>query len=158
MRQLAEELSRDYRGEVPLLVNILKGGIFFLTDLMRNMTIPHQVDFMAVSTYDQGIVSSGVVRILSDLVLSVEERHVIIVEDIVDSGLTLSHVFDLLETRRPSSLRVCTLLEKKRQRTCCPPLGYVGFRIPNCFVVGYGLDANEFYRHLPHVAVLPEKS
>ena len=103
VRELAEELSRDYRSKVPLLVNILKGGVFFLTDLMRGMTIPHHVDFMAVSTYEQGTVSSGVVRIQSDLVLSVEARDVIIVEDIVDSGLTLSHIFALLSTRRPAS-------------------------------------------------------
>jgi hypoxanthine phosphoribosyltransferase len=158
VRELGEELSQDYQGKTPLLVNILKGGVFFLTDLMRSMKIPHQVDFMAVSTYDHGTVSSGVVRILSDLTLSIEGRHVIIVEDIVDSGLTLSYIRDLLLARRPAGIQICALLEKERKRSRCPSLDYVGFRIPNRFVVGYGLDANEFYRHLPYLVTLPEKT
>lgn len=155
VRELGAQISDDYRGRVPLLVSILKGGIVFLADLMRAVTIPHQVDFMTVSTYDQGTVSSGVVRILADLTLNIEGRHVLIVEDIVDSGLTLSHLHELLLARHPASLRICALLAKNRDRRQDPPLDYVGFEIPNRFVVGYGLDAGEFYRHLPCVVMLP---
>jgi hypoxanthine phosphoribosyltransferase len=155
VQELAREISRDYAGKTPLLVSVLKGGIFFLTDLMRALRIPHQVDFLAVSTYERGTVSSGVVRILSDLTLNIEGRHVLIVEDIVDTGLTLDYLRELLLARHPASLRICTLLEKERHRDRRPPLDYVGFRIPNRFVVGYGLDADEFYRHLPRLVALP---
>jgi hypoxanthine phosphoribosyltransferase len=157
VRELGTEISRDYQGRTPLLVSILKGGIFFLADLMRAMSVPHQVDFMAVSTYDQGTVSSGIVRILSDLTINIEGRDVLIVEDIVDTGLTLSYIRDMLLARHPTSLRICTLLVKDRpQSHPIPPLDYVGFHIPDQFVVGYGLDADEFYRHLPDLVILPE--
>lgn len=155
VRELGAQITRDYRGRVPVLVSVLKGGIVFLADLMRAVPIPHQVDFMTVSTYDQGTVSSGVVRILGDLTLNIEGRHVLIVEDIVDSGLTLSHLRELLLARHPASLRICALLAKHRDRGQDPPLDYVGFEIPDRFVVGYGLDAGEFYRHLPSVVMLP---
>lgn len=155
---LGEEISRDYAGRDPLLVTIMKGGIVFLADLMRAVQIPHQVDIMVVSTYPQGTRSSGVVRILTDLSVSIEKRHVIIVEDIVDTGLTLNYLREMLLARRPASLTICALLEKERHRAASPPLDYVGFRIPDRFVVGYGLDADEFYRHLPDLVAIPERT
>jgi len=155
---LGDAISRDYAGKTPLLVSILKGGIVFLADLMRAVQVPHQMDIMVVSTYAQSTRSSGVVRILTDLSVTIEGRHVIIVEDIVDTGLTLNYIRELLLARRPASLAICALLEKQRHRAASPPLDYVGFRIPDRFVVGYGLDADEFYRHLPDLVALPEKS
>jgi len=153
---LGEEISRNYAGRTPVLVSILKGGLVFLADLMRAVQVPHQVDIMVVSTYAQGMRSSGTVRILADLSVSIEGRHVIIVEDIVDSGLTLNYIRELLLARKPASLTICALLQKERHRTASPPLDYVGFRIPDRFVVGYGLDADEFYRHLPDLVAIPE--
>jgi hypoxanthine phosphoribosyltransferase len=158
IQALGVEISRDYAGKTPLLVSILKGGIVFLADLMRAVRIPHQVDIMVVSTYNHGITSSGVVRILTDLSVSIEGRHVIIVEDIVDTGLTLRYIRELLLGRKPASLTICALLEKERHRATSPPIEYVGFRIADRFVVGYGLDADEFYRHLPDLVALPETS
>ena len=154
--EIAEEVSRDYEGRDLLLVAILKGAVPFLADLMRQLTVPCELDFMAVSSYGSSTDSSGVVRILKDLDASIEGRHVLIVEDIVDSGLTLSYLFRMLGARSPASLEVCALLTKPDRREVDMPIRYVGFEIPNKFAIGYGLDHAERYRNLPYVAVLNE--
>jgi len=154
IRELAEEISADYRGKDLLLVCVLKGGVLFLTDLMRQLDIPHAIDFMAISSYGAGTESSGVVRILMDLNTSIEGKNVLIVEDIVDTGHTLDYILRNLSTRRPASLKVCALLNKPSRRQVDVPIHYVGFDIPNKFVIGYGLDFGEKYRNLPFVGVL----
>ena len=156
VRQLGAEISRDYAGRDLLLIGVLKGAVFFLSDLMRQIEIPCEVDFMAVASYGSATESSGVVRILKDLDASIEDRHVLIVEDIVDSGLTLSYLFRMLGGRGPASLEVCALLTKPERREVDMPIRYVGFEIPNKFAIGYGLDHAERYRNLPYVAVLNE--
>jgi hypoxanthine phosphoribosyltransferase len=152
--QLGKEISRDYEGKTPVLVNILKGGIIFLSDLVRELEVLHEIDFMSVSSYDSQTESTGVVRILADLSINIEGRDVIIVEDIVDSGLTLDYIRQILEARHPKSLKICTLLDKRARREVEVPLDYVGFEIPDAFVIGYGLDYVQKYRNLPYVAVL----
>jgi hypoxanthine phosphoribosyltransferase len=156
VRELAEEVSRDYADRDLLLVGVLKGAVFFLSDLMRHLRVDCEVDFMAVSSYGSATDSSGVVRILKDLDVSIEGRHVLIVEDIVDSGLTLSYLLRTLKARNPTSLEVCALLTKPERRKVELPIRYVGFEIPNRFVIGYGLDHAERFRNLPFVAVLEE--
>jgi hypoxanthine phosphoribosyltransferase len=156
VQQLAEEISRDYDGRELLLVGVLKGAVFFLSDLMRHLRVPCEVDFMAVSSYGSSTDSSGVVRILKDLDVSIEGREVLIVEDIVDSGLTLSYLMRTLQARDPASLEVCALLTKPERRKVDLPIRYVGFEIPNRFAIGYGLDHAERFRNLPYVAVLAE--
>jgi hypoxanthine phosphoribosyltransferase len=156
VRELAGEISRDYEGRDLLLIGVLKGAVFFLADLMRQIDVDCEVDFMAVSSYGSSTDSSGVVRILKDLDASIEGRHVLIVEDIVDSGLTLSYLFRMLGGRSPASLEVCALLTKPDRREVDMPIRYVGFEIPNKFAIGYGLDHAEHYRNLPYVAVLNE--
>jgi hypoxanthine phosphoribosyltransferase len=156
VRELAAEVSRDYAGRDLLLVGVLKGAIFFLSDLMRHLEVPCEVDFMAVSSYGSSTDSSGVVRILKDLDAAIEGRHVLIVEDIVDSGLTLSYLYRMLSARNPASLEVCALLTKPERREVELPIRYVGFEIPNRFAIGYGLDHGERFRNLPFVAVLEE--
>jgi hypoxanthine phosphoribosyltransferase len=156
VRELGEEISRDYAGKDVLLIGVLKGAVFFLADLMRQLEVDCEVDFMAVSSYGSSTDSSGVVRILKDLDASIEDRHVLIVEDIVDSGLTLSYLFRMLGARSPASLEVCALLTKPDRREVDMPIRYVGFEIPNKFAIGYGLDHAERYRNLPYVAVLDE--
>lgn len=155
---LGEEISSDYRGRSLLLVGVLKGAFFFLSDLMRQLDMPCEVDFMAVASYGSSTDSSGVVRILKDLDASIEGRDVLIVEDIVDSGLTLSYLLRTLKAREPASLEVCALLTKPERRKVDLPIRYVGFEIPNRFVIGYGLDQAERFRNLPFVAVLSEGS
>ena len=152
--ELGEEISRDYAGRPLLLVGVLKGAVFFLSDLMRFIDIPVEVDFMAVASYGSATDSSGVVRILKDLDASIEDRDVLIVEDIVDSGLTLQYLLRNLGSRNPRTLEVCALLTKPERRKVDLPTRYVGFEIPDRFVVGYGLDYAERYRNLPYVAVL----
>jgi hypoxanthine phosphoribosyltransferase len=155
--ELGEEISRDYRGHASkplLLVGVLKGAVFFLSDLMRFIDIPVEVDFMAVASYGSATDSSGVVRILKDLDASIEGRDVLIVEDIVDSGLTLQYLLRNLGSRNPSTLEVCALLTKPERRKVDLPTRYVGFEIADRFVVGYGLDYAERYRNLPFVAAL----
>ena len=152
--ELGRQLSADYEGRDLLLVGVLKGAVFFMADLMRHLTVPCEVDFMAISSYGVATDSSGVVRILKDLDLSIEGRHVLVVEDIIDSGLTLSYLTRTLEAREPASLEVCTLLTKPERREVDVPVRYVGFEIPNKFVIGYGLDFAERYRNLPFVGVL----
>lgn len=158
--ELGEQISRDYMGrperEGPLLlVCVLKGGVLFLTDLMRALKVPHAVDFMAISSYGgKRIESSGVVRILMDLNTNIEGRNVLIVEDIIDTGRTLQYITENLMTRNPKSLKICTLLNKPSRREVDIHLDYVGFDIPNEFVVGYGLDYDELYRNLDFIGVL----
>jgi hypoxanthine phosphoribosyltransferase len=154
--ELGEEISSDYAGQDLLLVGVLKGAVFFMSDLMRHLTIPCEIDFMAISSYAGSTESSGVVRILKDLDMNIEGRHVLVVEDIIDSGLTLSYLIRNLEAREPASLEVCALMTKPERREIDVPVRYVGFEIPNRFVVGYGLDFGEKYRNLPYVAVLDE--
>ena len=155
--ELGAAITRDYEGREPLLVGVLKGAIFFMADLMRSIDIPCEVDFMAISSYGAGIDSSGVVRILKDLDVSIEGRNVLVVEDIVDSGLTLSYLLRNLEAREPASLEVCALLTKPERRENDVACRYVGFEIPNRFVIGYGLDFAERYRNLPFVGVLRDE-
>jgi hypoxanthine phosphoribosyltransferase len=156
VRELAAEVSRDYEGRDLFLVGVLKGAVFFLSDLMRHLEVPCEVDFMAVSSYGSSTDSSGIVRILKDLDAPIEGREVLIVEDIVDSGLTLSYLLRTLQARNPASLEVCALLTKPERRKVELPIKYVGFEIPNRFAVGYGLDHAERFRNLPYVAVLRE--
>jgi hypoxanthine phosphoribosyltransferase len=156
VKELAEQISADYAGKNVLLIGVLKGAVFFLADLMRQLDVDCEVDFMAVSSYGSSTDSSGVVRILKDLDSAIEDRHVLIVEDIVDSGLTLSYLFRMLRGRKPASLEVCALLTKPDRREVDMPIRYVGFEIPNRFAIGYGLDHAERYRNLPYVAVLDE--
>jgi hypoxanthine phosphoribosyltransferase len=154
VRELAGEISADYAGRDLLLVGVLKGAVFFLSDLMRHLEVECELDFMAVSSYGSSTDSSGIVRILKDLDAPIENRDVLIVEDIVDSGLTLSYLFRMLRARNPKTLEVCALLTKPERREVDLPIRYVGFEIPNRFAIGYGLDHAERFRNLPYVAVL----
>jgi hypoxanthine phosphoribosyltransferase len=154
--ELGEEISDFYDGRDLLLIGVLKGAVFFMADLMRHLTVPCEVDFMAISSYGDSTDSSGIVRILKDLDINIEGRHVLVVEDIIDSGLTLSYLMRNLESREPATLEVCALLTKPARREIDVPVRYVGFEIPNKFVVGYGLDFAERYRNLPYVAVLSQ--
>ena len=154
--ELGTEISADYEGRDLLLIGVLKGAVFFMADLMRKLTIPCEVDFMAISSYGASTDSSGVVRILKDLDINIEGRHVLVVEDIIDSGLTLSYLMRNLESREPATLEICALLTKPDRREIDVPVRYVGFEIPNRFVIGYGLDFGERYRNLPYVAVLSD--
>jgi hypoxanthine phosphoribosyltransferase len=153
---LGDQISADYAGRHLLLVGILKGAMFFLSDLMRRLDTDCEVDFMAVASYGSSTDSSGVVRILKDLDAPIEGRNVLIVEDIVDSGLTLSYLLRTLRAREPASVEVCALLTKPERRKVDLPIRYTGFEIPNRFVIGYGLDHAERFRNLPYVAVLDE--
>ena len=152
--ELGEEISAYYEGRDLLLIGVLKGAVFFMADLMRHLTVPCEVDFMAISSYGAATDSSGVVRILKDLDINVENRNVLVVEDIIDSGLTLSYLMRTLEAREPSSLEVVALLTKPARREIDVPVRWIGFEIPNRFVIGYGLDFAERYRNLPYVGVL----
>jgi hypoxanthine phosphoribosyltransferase len=154
VKELGAQISLDYAGEDLLLVCVLKGAVFFLSDLMRQIEVPCTVDFMAVASYGDATESSGVVRILKDLDAAIEDRHVLIVEDIVDSGLTLEYLMRNLRNRGPASLEVCALLTKPSRRKAEVRAKYIGFEIPNRFVIGYGLDHAERYRNLPYVAAL----
>ena len=154
IQEMAAEISRDYKGRDLLLIGVLKGAVFFLADLMRHLDVPCEVDFMAVSSYGSSTDSSGVVRILKDLDAPLEGRNVLIVEDIVDSGLTLQYLMRTLEARNPASIEVCALLTKPERRKVDTPARYVGFEIPDKFAIGYGLDYAERYRNLPYVATL----
>jgi len=156
IRELGEEISAHYAGLDLLLVGVLKGAVFFMADLMRHLTVPCEVDFMAISSYGASTDSSGVVRILKDLDINIEGRHVLVVEDIVDSGLTLSYLIRTLEARRPETLEVVALMTKPARREIDVPVRWTGFEIPNRFVIGYGLDFAERYRNLPYVCVLSE--
>jgi hypoxanthine phosphoribosyltransferase len=155
--ELGAEVSVDYQGRDLLLIGVLKGAVFFMADLMRHINVPCEVDFMAISSYGDSTDSSGIVRILKDLDINIEGRDVLVVEDIIDSGLTLSYLMRNLESREPASLEVCALMTKPARREIDVPVRYIGFEIPNRFVVGYGLDFGERYRNLPYVAVLSDE-
>jgi hypoxanthine phosphoribosyltransferase len=157
IRELGGEISRDYEDRDLIMIGVLKGAVLFLADLMRELTVPCEIDFMAVSSYGSETDSSGVVRILKDLDSSIEGRHVLIVEDIIDSGLTLQYLLRNLRARNPASLEVCALLTKPDRRRVELPIRYVGFEIPNRYVIGYGLDYAQRYRNLECVAVLNER-
>ena len=154
IRELGAEISTDYAGRDLLLVGVLKGAVFFMADLMRELTVPCEIDFMAISSYGAATDSSGVVRILKDLDINVSGRDVLVVEDIIDSGLTLSYLMRNLRARKPASLEICALLTKPERREIDVPVRWIGFEIPNKFVIGYGLDCAERYRNLPYVGVL----
>lgn len=158
VRELAEEISRDYEGKEPLVVGILNGAFVFMADLIRALHIPCRVDFVRIASYGAGSVSSGEIRIGKDLETPVAGRDVLIVEDIVDTGLTLSRLVEMLQKRQPASLRVCVFLDKQERRRVPFTANYVGFSIPDRFVVGYGLDYNEQYRFLPDVCVVETSS
>ena len=154
IKELGAQLAEEYRGKNPIFVGILKGVILFFADMIRATPIPSQIDLMVTSSYGSGTESSGSVVIKKDVGLDLENRHVIILEDIIDSGLTLSYVKKHLLARNPASLKICTLLDKPARRTVEMTADYVGFTIPNEFVVGYGLDYDDFYRNLPFIGVL----
>jgi hypoxanthine phosphoribosyltransferase len=156
VKELGEEISRDYQGRDLVMVGVLKGAVLFIADLLRHLTVPCEIDFMAVSSYGSSTDSSGVVRILKDLDSSVEGRDVLIVEDIIDSGLTLQYLLRNLRARNPRSLEVCALLTKPERRRVDLPTKYVGFEIPNRFAIGYGLDYAQRYRNLEYVAALED--
>ena len=157
VRELGEAITNDYRGSSPVLIGILKGGLPFLADLMRAIDLPLSYDLMAVSSYGASTKSSGTVRILKDLDLSIENRDVIIVEDIVDTGLTLKYLLENLKSRQVNSLKICTLLDKPSRRKVAIQPDYNGFEIPDKFVVGYGLDYMENYRNLPYIGILKDE-
>jgi hypoxanthine phosphoribosyltransferase len=156
--ELGQAISADYTDHDLVLICVLKGGVTFLTDLMRQITIPHEIDFMAISSYGLGQrESSGAVRLIMDLKTDITGRDVLIVEDIVDSGRTMDYLLRLFWARKPASLRICTLLNKPERRVVHVPLDYIGFDIPDKFVLGYGLDFDEKYRNLPYVGVLKQE-
>jgi len=152
--ELAAKVSADYVGREPLVIGVLKGAVFFIADLLRHLTVPCELDFMAVSSYGSSTHSSGVVRILKDLDIPIAGRHVLVVEDVIDSGLTLSYLMKNLASRQPASLEICTLLTKPGHKRLNIPIRYIGFELPDAFVIGYGLDYAERYRNLPYIAVL----
>lgn len=154
VKELGARISEDYLGKVPLVISVLKGSVIFLADLIRAINIDTEIDFMVVSSFGSGIVSSGAVRIIKDLEISIENRDVLIVEDILDSGTTLAYLTELLAARKPASLRIVTLLDKTSQRRAAISPDYTGFIIPDEFVVGYGLDYDEHYRNLPDIRLL----
>jgi hypoxanthine phosphoribosyltransferase len=157
VRGLGDEIARDYVGLEPVLVGILKGTFVFMADLVRAITIPLLVDFMAISRYGPTAQTKGVVRILKDLDVSITGRHVLFVEDIIDTGMTLHYILRTLSARRPASLKVCTLLDVPRRRLVELPIAYRGFTMENGFLVGYGLDFRERYRNLPYLGLLDER-
>jgi hypoxanthine phosphoribosyltransferase len=152
VKELGAKISKDYAGKELILIGILKGSFVFLADLIRQIKIPHKIDFIAVASYDQEIEGSGAVRLIKDLSANIEGKNVIIIEDIVDSGLTLNFIRKNLLLRNPKSLEIVTLLDRKERRKVQVPIKYVGFAVPNEFVVGYGLDLGERYRNLPYIA------
>ena len=153
-RELGEKISRDYEGKEIHMICVLKGGVFFMCELAKRITVPVSLDFMCVGSYGNGTSSSGVVRIAKDLDESIEDKEVLIVEDIVDSGNTLYYLIDVLKKRNPASIRLCTLLDKPERRVKDVKADYLGFEIPDEFVVGYGLDYAQKYRNLPYIGVV----
>lgn len=154
--QLGAQITEDYRGKDLLLISILKGACVFLSDLMRTIDLPLAIDFMCVSSYGKGTTTQGRAKIIKDLDVDIAGKDVLIVEDILDSGVTLSHVMEILRSRKPASLRLCSLLEKPERHRVDVPLDYIGYVVPDEFVVGYGLDYAEEYRNLPYIGVLKE--
>ncbi len=156
--ELGKSMTKDYEGKDLFVVGVLKGANIFMSDLIRKIDLPMHIDFMAVSSYGMSTESSGTVRILKDLDFSIEGKDVLIVEDIIDSGLTLKYLTRILMERRPSSLKICTLLDKPERRRVDLDIDYIGFKIPDAFIVGYGIDFAECYRNLPYVAILKEEA
>lgn len=156
VKELGSKITEDYKDKNLLLVSILKGSVTFMADLMREINIPCNIDFMAVSSYGSGTKSSGVVKIIKDLDSSIEGKDLLIVEDILDSGRTLNYIKDILLARNPKSIRICTLFDKPERRDVDLYADYIGSKVPNEFIVGYGLDYNEYYRNLPYIGVLKE--
>ena len=156
VKRIASEISEDYKDKNLLLVCVLKGSICFMADLMRAITIPCNIDFMAVSSYGSGTKSSGVVKIIKDLDKSIEGKDLLIVEDILDSGNTLYYLKEILSARKPNSIKICTLVDKPERREADIKADYIGDSVPNEFIVGYGLDYDEYYRNLPFIGVLKE--
>ncbi len=154
VERLGTQISRDYQGQELLVICILKGASIFMADLIRKIDLPIQIDFMAVSSYGHSTQSSGVVKINKDLDTDIENRHILIVEDIIDSGLTLKYLSENLQSRRPKSLKICTLLDKPERRKTHLNIDYTGFEIPDVFIVGYGIDYAEHYRNLPYIGVI----
>lgn len=152
--EIGRQITMDYEGKKPLLVSVLKGSVIFMADLMRAIDVDCEIDFMSVSSYGRSKSSSGVVRILKDLDHDITGKHIIVVEDILDSGLTLSYILDMLKSRGAASLRLCTLLDKPERRRVSVAVDYSGFTVPDDFVVGYGLDYDETYRNLPYIGIL----
>jgi len=155
--EIGEQITRDYKDKELLLVGILKGAVIFTADLVRKINLPLTLDFMAVSSYGSATQSSGAVQIIKDIEINVEGRHLLLVEDIVDTGLTLKYLLEILKSRAPASVRVCALLDKPAARRVEVPIHYKGFEIPNKFVVGYGLDYDQKYRNLPYIGILRKK-
>ena len=154
IKELAAQLDKDYAGKTPLMVAILKGSVMFFTDLIREMTLPLEIDFMSISSYGSGVKSSGEVKMIKDLDNKIEGKDVIIVEDIVDSGYTMKYLTHLLEARNPSSIKICALLDKPSRRETDVAVDYKGFEVGNEFVVGYGLDYAARYRNIPFIGIL----
>ena len=152
--ELGAQISKDYEGKNLLLVSVLKGAVVFMTDLMRHITVPCSIDFMVVSSYGSGVKTSGVVKIVKDLDADLAGKDLLIVEDILDTGMTLHYLKQLLEDRNPNSIRIATLLDKPERRRAAVRADYVGYQVPDEFVVGYGLDYDEKYRNLPYVGIL----
>jgi hypoxanthine phosphoribosyltransferase len=157
VKELADAISKDYQDKTPLLVGILKGAWVFMADLVRQISIPIRCDFLQVSSYGKATESSGIVKIITDLKCSIEGEHVVLVEDIVDTGLTLKYIIDYLQIRRPKSVKLCSLLDKPVRHKIELKIDYLGFQVPNKFVVGYGIDYQELYRNLPYVAYVEFK-
>lgn len=151
VHELAMKISEDYKGDELVLIGVLKGGFIFLADLAREITIPVSIDFIAVSSYGASTKSSGVVKLLKDIDIDISNKHILLVEDLIDTGLTLNHLKELFKTRNPKSVKICTILDKPSRRLIQIPVEYPGIQIPNKFVVGYGLDYAEKYRNLPEV-------
>lgn len=157
VKRLGKQISEDYKDKNLLMVSVLKGSVIFMADLMRNVSIPCSIDFMSVSSYGSGTKSSGVVKIIKDLDINIQGKDLLIVEDILDSGKTLNYIQEILLARNPKSIRICTLFDKPERREVDLYAEYVGCKVPNEFIVGYGLDYNEYYRNLPYIGVLEEK-
>lgn len=157
IEELGAQISKAYEGKEIIMLCVLKGGVMFMTDLAKRITVPMKMEFMAVSSYGDEYKSSGIVKILKDLDESIDGKHVLIVEDIIDSGRTLSYLKNILEGRNPSSVKICTLLDKPDQRVVDVEVDYIGFTIPDSFVIGYGLDYQQYYRNLPYIAVNREE-
>jgi hypoxanthine phosphoribosyltransferase len=155
-QELGRQISKEYEGKVPVLVGILKGGFMFMADLIRAINIPMEVDFMAISSYGSGVTSSGAVKIRKDIDVNIEGRHVIVIEDIIDTGLSIRYIRDYLMRHKPSSVKVCVLLNKPEAHAKDLTIDYVGFNVGNEFVVGYGLDYDGLYRNLPYIGILKE--
>ena len=157
VRELGEKISQDYKGKKLLVISVLKGAAVFMADIIRNITIPLQIDFMVVSSYGSGTTTSGSVKIIKDLDIDIKDYDILIVEDILDSGVTLEYLIKILSARNPNSIKICTLLDKPERRVVDFKADYALFTIPDEFVIGYGLDCGEYYRNLPYIAVFDEK-